>query len=172
MHQPFHLGEALRQWTVFKQEISPFRRLYTRHALFFLGSLHPRVAGTQHKPLLKVSIWLLLLAQGTSGSVTVSKLDLQTYTSEFDSHWAPHSFGLVPHRSKEFCKLLPWLFHFKHSADTFCVFKPFDKRRAKNNKIYISTSLPRDFTWSSLSMYFHVDSDHFSFWKILYIRSM
>ena len=22
------------------------------------------------------------------------------------SHWAPHSFGLVPHQSKEFCKLL------------------------------------------------------------------
>ena len=22
------------------------------------------------------------------------------------SHWAPHSFGLVPHRSKELCKLL------------------------------------------------------------------
>ena len=24
----------------------------------------------------------------TSGGVTVSKLDLQTYTSEFESHWA------------------------------------------------------------------------------------
>ena len=24
----------------------------------------------------------------------------------FESHWAPHSFGLVPHRSKELCKLL------------------------------------------------------------------
>ena len=43
---------------------------------------------------------------GTFGGVTVSKLDLQTYTSEFKSHWAPHSFGLVPHRSKELCKLL------------------------------------------------------------------
>ena len=32
--------------------------------------------------------------------------DSQTYTSEFESHWVPHSFGLVPHRSKELCKLL------------------------------------------------------------------
>ena len=31
---------------------------------------------------------------GASGSVMVSKLDLQTYTSEFDSHWVPHSYGL------------------------------------------------------------------------------
>ena len=30
------------------------------------------------------------------GGVMVSKLD----TSEFESHWVPHSFGLVPHRSK------------------------------------------------------------------------
>ena len=43
---------------------------------------------------------------GTSGGVTVSKLDSQTYTSEFESHWVPHSFGLVPHRSKELCELL------------------------------------------------------------------
>ena len=43
---------------------------------------------------------------GTSGGVTVSKLDLQTYTCEFESHWVPHSFGLVLHRSKELCKLL------------------------------------------------------------------
>ena len=25
---------------------------------------------------------------------------------EYSSHWAPHSFGLVPHRNKELCKLL------------------------------------------------------------------
>ena len=31
------------------------------------------------------------------------------YTSEFESHWVPHSFGLVLHRSKEFRKLLHWL---------------------------------------------------------------
>ena len=43
---------------------------------------------------------------GTFGGVTVSKLDLQTYTSEFESHWVPHSFGLVPRRTKELRKLL------------------------------------------------------------------
>ena len=35
------------------------------------------------------------------GGVMVSKLDLQTYTSEFESHWAPLSYGLVPHLSKK-----------------------------------------------------------------------
>ena len=29
-----------------------------------------------------------------------NKLDLQTITSEFESHWVPHSYGLVPHLSK------------------------------------------------------------------------
>ena len=42
----------------------------------------------------------------TSGGVMVSKLDSQTYTSEFESHWVPHSFGLVLNRSKDLRKLL------------------------------------------------------------------
>ena len=46
--------------------------------------------------------------EGASGSVTVSKLDLQTYTSEFESHWVPHSYGLVPHLSKKLSKLPPY----------------------------------------------------------------
>ena len=48
----------------------------------------------------------IYVRMGTSGGVTISKLDWQAYTSDFESHWAPHSFGLVPHRSKELCKLL------------------------------------------------------------------
>ena len=44
---------------------------------------------------------------GATGSVMVSKLDLQTYTIEFVSHWVPHSYGLVPHLSKKLCKLPP-----------------------------------------------------------------
>ena len=44
--------------------------------------------------------------RGTSGGVMVSKLDSQTYTSEFESHWVPHSFGLVLNRSKDLRKLL------------------------------------------------------------------
>ena len=43
---------------------------------------------------------------GTSGGVMVSKLDSQTYTSEFESHWVPHSFGLVLNRSKDLRNLL------------------------------------------------------------------
>ena len=41
-----------------------------------------------------------------SGSVVVSKLDKQTCRSEFESHWVPHSFSLVPHLSKKLSKLL------------------------------------------------------------------
>ena len=40
--------------------------------------------------------------EGTFGGVIVSKLDFHTYTSEFESHWVPHSFSLVPHRRKSF----------------------------------------------------------------------
>ena len=35
----------------------------------------------------------------------VSKLDLQTYTNEFESHWVSHSYGLVLHLCKKLCKL-------------------------------------------------------------------
>ena len=34
------------------------------------------------------------------------KLDKQTFTSEFDSHWVPHSYSLEPHLSKGLSKLL------------------------------------------------------------------
>ena len=51
-------------------------------------------------------IYLIPLWKGTSGGVMVSKLDSQTYTSEFESHWVPHSFGLVLNRSKDLRKLL------------------------------------------------------------------
>ena len=37
----------------------------------------------------------------------VSKLDWQTSKSEFESHWVPHSYGLVQHLSKTLSKLLP-----------------------------------------------------------------
>ena len=39
-----------------------------------------------------------------TGGVMVSKLGLQTYTSEFESHWVPFSYGLVPHLSKKLSK--------------------------------------------------------------------
>ena len=37
----------------------------------------------------------------TSGGIMVSKLDQQTFTSEFEFHWVPYSFGLVPHQNKK-----------------------------------------------------------------------
>ena len=48
----------------------------------------------------------ICLDEGTSGGVMVSKLDSQTYTNEFESHWVPHSFDLVLNRSKDLRKLL------------------------------------------------------------------
>ena len=41
----------------------------------------------------------------TSSILRVSKLDWQTCKSEFESHWVPYSFGLVPHLSKTLSKL-------------------------------------------------------------------
>ena len=35
----------------------------------------------------------------------VCKLAWQTYTSEFESHWVPLSYGLVPHLNKKLSKL-------------------------------------------------------------------
>ena len=43
---------------------------------------------------------------GNIGGVMINKLDNQNFTSEFESHWLPHSFGFVLHLSKKFGKLL------------------------------------------------------------------
>ena len=45
--------------------------------------------------------------QGASSGVMVGKLDDQTYTSDFESHLVPNSYGLVTHLSKKLSKLLP-----------------------------------------------------------------
>ena len=43
---------------------------------------------------------------GTSGGVMVSKLDQQTFMSDFESDSVSYLYGLVPHLSKKLCKLL------------------------------------------------------------------
>ena len=50
-----------------------------------------------------------------SGGLMDSKLDQQTYTTEFESHWVPLSYGLVPHLSKKLSKLPPYF----RRADTY-----------------------------------------------------
>ena len=40
-----------------------------------------------------------------SGGVVVSKLYKKSYTSESETHWVRHSYGLVPHLSKKISKL-------------------------------------------------------------------
>ena len=42
--------------------------------------------------------------KGTSGGVMVNKLNKKTFMSEFKSHWAPYSYGLMAHLSKKFSK--------------------------------------------------------------------
>ena len=37
--------------------------------------------------------------KGASCNVMVSKLDSQSFTSEFESPWVPYLFGSVPHLS-------------------------------------------------------------------------
>ena len=52
---------------------------------------------------------------GASAGVMVSKLDEQVFMSEFDSHWVPHSYGLVPHQSKKLSKtqqFCVWFFFY------------------------------------------------------------
>ena len=56
------------------------------------------------------------------GGVMVSKMDKQAFTSELDSHWVPHSFGLVPHLSKKLSKLLP--FHKRNRHLKLLIFLP------------------------------------------------
>ena len=59
--------------------------------------------------------WAIVFPEsGTSGGVMVSKLDEQTYTSEFESHRVPLSYGLVPRLSKKLSKLLSFSPNFNH----------------------------------------------------------
>ena len=51
---------------------------------------------------------------GASGGLMVGKLNKQTYTSEFESHWVPHSYGLVAHLSKKLSKLLLYYLRVKY----------------------------------------------------------
>ena len=61
--------------------------------------------------------------QGTSGGVMFSKVDQQTYTSEFDSHWVPNSCGLVLHLSKSL-------------VNYHCVIMQFMMIMLSNNAVY------------------------------------
>ena len=44
--------------------------------------------------------------QVTSSDEMVIRLGVQTFSSEFESHWVLYSFGLVPHPNKKLSKLL------------------------------------------------------------------
>ena len=58
-------------------------------------------------------------------SAMVSKLDWQTFSSEFQSDWVAHSYGFVPDRSKELRKLLLLLNKFLKRYNS-CIDWPFE----------------------------------------------
>ena len=43
---------------------------------------------------------------GALVGIMVSKLDKQTFTSEFESQWVPYSYGLELHQNKKLSELL------------------------------------------------------------------
>ena len=51
------------------------------------------------------SVMNTISSQKDLAGVKVSKVDEKTCTHEFDSHWVPHSNGLVLHLSKKHSKL-------------------------------------------------------------------
>ena len=70
----------------------------TRRIITFSISIFLKVMGCVNESLAKHT--RVKKKKGASGGVMVSKLDKQTFTSEFESHWVPLSYGLVPHLSK------------------------------------------------------------------------
>ena len=62
------------------------------------------IQGWMHKHIC-IHTYIHTWRKGASGVVMFCNVDKQTYTSEFESHWVPHSYGLVPHLSKKLSKL-------------------------------------------------------------------
>ena len=50
---------------------------------------------------------MITITPWASGGAMVSKLDKQTFTNEFASHWMPHLYDLVTHLSRKHSKLQP-----------------------------------------------------------------
>ena len=80
----------------------------------------------------------------------VNKLDQQTYTSEFESHWVPYSLGLVPNQSKELRKLIPHIPQsYKAGATQSVYVKSYPGPGSDGNEFCIPQSL--SITWASPS---------------------
>ena len=45
--------------------------------------------------------WPTIVKGNPRAPFSIAKLDLQTFTSEFMSHWVPHSYGLVPQKAQQ-----------------------------------------------------------------------
>ena len=70
-----------------------------------MSGLHDPVPGPPPQKK-KPCVTLACLVGRATYIVMVSKLDQQTFTSEFKSHLVPLSYVFVPHLSKKLCKLL------------------------------------------------------------------
>ena len=69
-------------------------------------SLHPSLSfiAPRSSNLHPISrIYLMQISYCRSTNTATSICDI--YTSEFESHWVPHSYGFVPHLSKKLSKL-------------------------------------------------------------------
>ena len=76
---------------------------------------------------------------GTSCGVMVSKLDWQTYASEFESHWVSHSYDLVLHLSKKLSKLLLQESNsFQVLGDFFSFYRNWNKIITQHTHGYIN----------------------------------
>ena len=47
----------------------------------------------------------------------VNKLDSETFTTEFESHWVTHKYDLLPHLNKKLTKLLAKKFKTSNIID-------------------------------------------------------
>ena len=80
--------------------------------------------------------------QGTSGGKMVSKLDKQTFISEFESNWVLHSYCLVPHLNKKLSKLL----HLKESE--ICNSKTFKVPGRISKSFFLSRKCVKSYNFT------------------------
>ena len=74
---------------------------------------------------------------GALGIVMFNKVDYPIFTCEFESHWVPHSYHLVPYLSKNLSKLQHAVYTSRSSANMayhfLCFLLPFKNFIYKKN---------------------------------------
>ena len=90
-----------------------------------------------------VSILLYECTKSASGCIMVIKLDKQIFTSEFESHWLPHSCGLLRHLSKKLSKLQ------LYECTTRTLTKRMEKKLNGNysRMLRVGINIPQNSSW-------------------------